>query len=109
MLTSGFLSSVDCRWNPVYQPNGPFFAAPEEGRVQQFQQVVRNQYGLHCTIRQEKGQDISGACGQLVIEHGLSFQQHEKRCNGQSAAGGGTAATGVRDIEELAGVATAAR
>eukprot|EP00775_Hariotina_reticulata_P013488 gene13488-13613_t len=94
-------------WNPVYQPDGPFFAAPKEGRVQQFQQVVRSQYGLHCTIRQEKGQDISGACGQLVIEHGLNSQQHTL-CNGPAAAGSGTAA-GVRDIEELAAVPTATR
>lgn len=106
-LTFEPMSRCSCRWNPVYQPDGPFFSAPEEGRVQQFQQVVRSQYGLHCTIRQEKGQDISGACGQLVIEHGVNSQQHTQ-CNGPAAAGSGTAA-GVRDIEELADVPTAAK
>ncbi|KAF6260598.1 hypothetical protein COO60DRAFT_1269332 [Scenedesmus sp. NREL 46B-D3] len=47
-------------WNPVYQPEGPFFAAPVEGAVEVFQGILRSAYGLHCTIRQEKGQDISG-------------------------------------------------
>jgi hypothetical protein len=50
-------------WNPVYQPDGPFFAAPAEGAVEAFQRILRGSYGLHCTIRQEKGQDISGAAG----------------------------------------------
>jgi adenine C2-methylase RlmN of 23S rRNA A2503 and tRNA A37 len=47
-------------WNPVYQPDGPFFAAPVEGAVEAFQSILRSTYGLHCTIRQEKGQDIAG-------------------------------------------------
>jgi hypothetical protein len=49
-------------WNPVYQPDGPFFAAPVEGAVEAFQSILRSTYGLHCTIRQEKGQDIAGGC-----------------------------------------------
>jgi hypothetical protein len=48
-------------WNPVYQPDGPFFAAPVDGAVEAFQGILRSTYGLHCTIRQEKGQDIAGA------------------------------------------------
>lgn len=35
--------------------------------VTAFQRVLREQYGLHATVRQEKGQDIGGACGQLVL------------------------------------------
>lgn len=38
-------------------------------QVQQFHQILRNDFQIPCTIRQEKGQDISGACGQLVIEY----------------------------------------
>jgi hypothetical protein len=53
-------------WNPVYQPDGPFFAAPAEGAVEAFQRILRGTYGLHCTIRQEKGQDISGVAGSAV-------------------------------------------
>lgn len=40
---------------------------------------------MHCTIRQEKGQEISGACGQLVVDYKS-----------------GTVAKGVADIEEVA-------
>lgn len=58
-------------WNPVLQSDGgPAFAAPGEAVTRAFQAVVRGEYGLHCTVRQEKGQDIAGACGQLVIQHG---------------------------------------
>ncbi|GIL87433.1 hypothetical protein Vretifemale_15543 [Volvox reticuliferus] len=74
-------------WNPIYQPEGPFFEAPVEGNVAAFQGVLRHTYGLHTTIRQEMGQDISGACGQLVIENG--------RAGGCSREAGGT-----RDIED---------
>ncbi|EFJ40175.1 hypothetical protein VOLCADRAFT_108314 [Volvox carteri f. nagariensis] len=82
-------------WNPIYQPEGPFFNAPAEGSVAAFQGVLRHTYGLHTTIRQEMGQDISGACGQLVIESG-----------GAGGGGGGgnggcsREAGGTRDIED---------
>eukprot|EP00879_Flechtneria_rotunda_P005739 GHRR01006040.1.p1 GENE.GHRR01006040.1~~GHRR01006040.1.p1 ORF type:complete len:397 (+),score=116.87 GHRR01006040.1:290-1480(+) len=88
-------------WNPVYSPDGPHYAAPSAGRVQEFQSIVRSQYGIHCTVRQKKGQDIAGACGQLVIQHG----QQGGSCSIEAAAPGG------KDIEELvaaAGPTTAA-
>lgn len=46
-------------WNPVYSPEFAF-EAPGHERTNRFQSIVR-QYGVHCTVRQEKGQDISGA------------------------------------------------
>lgn len=79
-------------WNPVYSPNGPKFAAPSEAALANFQSIIRGQYGISCTIRQEKGQDISGACGQLVIE----VQQDVPR------GGVSEDKRPVRDIEELA-------
>lgn len=45
-------------WNPVYSPEFEF-EAPGHERTELFQSIVR-QYGVHCTVRQEKGQDISG-------------------------------------------------
>ena len=45
-------------WNPVYSPEFDF-EAPGHERTDLFQSIVR-QYGVHCTVRQEKGQDISG-------------------------------------------------
>lgn len=82
-------------WNPVYSPDGPKFAAPSEQALAAFQQVLRGQYGISTTVRQEKGQDISGACGQLVIEMGKA-----KVCGGEADGRGD--ARSVRDIEELA-------
>lgn len=47
-------------WNPVFSPEF-HFKAPGQQRTDAFQSIVR-QYGVHCTVRQEKGQDISGVC-----------------------------------------------
>jgi adenine C2-methylase RlmN of 23S rRNA A2503 and tRNA A37 len=44
----------------VYSPMGPSFAAPPPGAVASFQGIVRGTYGVACTVRQEKGQDIAG-------------------------------------------------
>jgi hypothetical protein len=49
-------------------------------------------YGFTCMLRQELGQDISSACGQLVVDS-------VKKVTGQ-AGGCGTKDT---DIEELMG------
>jgi adenine C2-methylase RlmN of 23S rRNA A2503 and tRNA A37 len=35
--------------------------------VKKFQKVLRGTYNIRTTVRQEMGQDISGACGQLVV------------------------------------------
>lgn len=34
-----------------------------------FRAILREEYATPCTIRQEKGSDIAGACGQLAIDH----------------------------------------
>ena len=49
-------TSVDA----LYQPTPPL-------GLLHFQKVLREQFGLHATVRQEMGQDIGGACGQLVL------------------------------------------
>lgn len=46
-------------WNPVYSPDISF-DAPGAERVVAFQRIVREEYGVFCTVRQEMGQDISG-------------------------------------------------
>ncbi|KAK1300944.1 hypothetical protein QJS10_CPB13g00531 [Acorus calamus] len=35
--------------------------------VKSFQKILRGTYNIRTTIRQQMGQDISGACGQLVV------------------------------------------
>ena len=55
-------------WNPVYSPEFEF-KAPGRQRTDLFQSIVR-QYGVHSTVRQEKGQDISGTSSSLAtVEH----------------------------------------
>ena len=34
--------------------------APGHNRTSEFHKIVREEYGLPCTVRQEKGQDIAG-------------------------------------------------
>ncbi|CAL5227047.1 g9945 [Coccomyxa viridis] len=75
-------------WNPVYSPSMQL-EAPGSERVADFQRIVREQYGIFCTVRQEMGQDISGACGQLVVEQT------------QGGCGGGALSQKQADIEEL--------
>lgn len=74
-------------WNPVYSPDFSY-EAPGDERTSVFHKIVREEYGLPCTVRQEKGQDIAGACGQLVVENG----------SGSKCATGG----GLADLEDLA-------
>lgn len=56
-------------WNPILSPGGDF-AAPAQGALDVFFDILRSEYRLATTVRQEKGQDIAGACGQLVIDRG---------------------------------------
>lgn len=70
------------------------FAAPEEGATAAFHSILRYQYGVNCTIRAEKGQDISGACGQLVLEHGGA-------AGGGGGACGSKSGGGLADLEDL--------
>lgn len=55
-------------WNPTYVTGDIDFKAPAQDSVVKFQQIVRQVYGISCTIRQEKGQDVNAACGMLVIK-----------------------------------------
>jgi adenine C2-methylase RlmN of 23S rRNA A2503 and tRNA A37 len=72
-------------WNPVLSPD-MHFGAPGLEQVRKFQKVLRQDFGIACTVRQEKGQEILGACGQLVV---------------QTKSGPG-AIKGLADIEEVA-------
>lgn len=41
---------------------------PDDEQVQRFHQICSSEpYSLHTRVRQEKGQDIAGACGQLAL------------------------------------------
>ena len=85
-------------WNPIYSPESAKmgFAAPTQGALEEFLGIVRGaEYSVFSTVRQEKGQDISGACGQLVI------QTSGDKLKPATGPGSGCS-NGIRDIEELA-------
>jgi adenine C2-methylase RlmN of 23S rRNA A2503 and tRNA A37 len=88
-------------WNPILSP-GMDFKAPVTGATAAFQRILKEEYGLPSTLRQEKGQDVSAACGQLVLEHG-------GRGGGtNNISGGGCSGKGVADVEDLKPTARAA-
>lgn len=43
------------------------FGTSSEQRVIRFQKILRSNYNIRTTVRKQMGQDISGACGQLVV------------------------------------------
>lgn len=43
------------------------FRSSSEQNVSSFQKILRGTYNIRTTIRKQMGQDISGACGQLVV------------------------------------------
>ncbi|KAF5731852.1 radical SAM domain-containing family protein [Tripterygium wilfordii] len=43
------------------------FKTSVEMRVVMFQKILRGTYNIRTTVRKQMGQDISGACGQLVV------------------------------------------
>ncbi|KAL6964108.1 hypothetical protein U1Q18_035163 [Sarracenia purpurea var. burkii] len=43
------------------------FRTSSEQKVTKFQRILRGSYNIRTTIRKQMGQDISGACGQLVV------------------------------------------
>jgi len=78
-------------WNPVYSPDISF-EAPGPERLDEFHRVVRS-HNIICTVRKEMGQEIEGACGQLVVQ------------SGQQGRGGAKVRAGCsrdsKDIEEI--------
>lgn len=63
------------------------FRTSNEQKVSNFQKILRGNYGIRTTIRKEMGQDISGACGQLVVN------QPDKKSLGNAGV--------LTDIEDL--------
>ena len=43
------------------------FRTSSDQRVSEFQKILRGTYNIRTTVRKQMGQDISGACGQLVV------------------------------------------
>jgi len=76
-------------WNPILSPGFPY-EAPPAGEIDEFLRILCIEYGLLATVRQEKGQDVGAACGQLVISSG-----------GGSGGGERMNGDGGKEIEDL--------
>ena len=61
-LLNGIKSKVNLIYFNPY--GGTEYKRPEEKQMKAFQEYL-TKHGLHCTIRESKGLDISAACGQL--------------------------------------------
>jgi hypothetical protein len=89
------LQGLDVVLNVIpYNPTSVIraFEAPAEGAVQAFLAVVRS-YGVVCMLRQELGQDIDGACGQLVIKSAGIQKPGKGSCEEEN--------NNVQDVEDL--------
>lgn len=53
-------------YNPTDVPYD--YKPPAAETTRQFVDIIRNTYNVHTLLRQELGQDISSACGQLVLD-----------------------------------------
>ena len=90
-------------WNVTAAVESMGYKAPAGSSVVEFQRVVQAG-GLWCSVRQEMGQDVDGACGQLAL---LSRQADAITAAaagtalGSGSGGGGGGA--VRDIEDTWG------
>ncbi len=63
------LHDIDCTLNviPLNPTNGYGGAPSDHAAVHRFRDILHNEYGIRCTIRQRRGIDIAAGCGQLAI------------------------------------------
>jgi hypothetical protein len=74
-----------------YNPTNasPEYKAPKAERLHQFHQIMYKEYGIATTVRVTMGQDVDGACGQLVLNSKAKREQQQNATNG------------VKDIEDV--------
>jgi len=76
------------------------YKAPSKSVQEEFVRILK-QYNLLTTVRQEMGQDIAGACGQLAIK---TVSASGSSCSSDCGAGGSPEVPvtgGVGDIEDI--------
>lgn len=52
-------------FNPIGSRSS--YKTSDDQSVTKFQKILRGTYNIRTTVRKQMGQDISGACGQLVV------------------------------------------
>lgn len=77
---------------------------PDMEDIQAMNMILREEYGMTTTVRQEMGSDIAGACGQLAISvKGKKLSSMEKEKTLDEDEDGEESIPGIRDIEEMLG------
>jgi len=71
------------------------FVPPTNESLNEFEQIIKHEYNLLVTIRRTMGQDIDGACGQLVVKKNQSACSDD--CSSDSPK-----KNNISDIEDLA-------
>lgn len=63
------LHDIDCTLNVIpLNPTDGYAGAPsDQTAVHRFRDILHNEYGIRCTIRQRRGIDIAAGCGQLAV------------------------------------------
>jgi adenine C2-methylase RlmN of 23S rRNA A2503 and tRNA A37 len=93
MLTGKNVTINLIPWNPILSPGMPF-TEPRGGGIGEFARILKEEYALATTVRQEKGQDVEAACGQLVVLYNEGGGGSVgKRVDGTS--------NGIKDLEDL--------
>ena len=92
-------------YNPTAVPYD--YKPPEQEVVDMFNKVVRS-YGVRTIQRQELGQDIDGACGQLVVKNGGNGEVGETM-GAPIPPRGTNGACGEADLEDISGKSSKAK
>ena len=63
------LQDIDCTLNVIpLNPTDGYGGAPSaQPAVERFRDILHNEFGIRCTIRQRRGIDIDAGCGQLAV------------------------------------------
>ncbi|KAJ3032768.1 sorting nexin, partial [Rhizophlyctis rosea] len=87
-------------YNPTDVPHD--YHPPTTEAKTTFVDIVRNEYGVHTLLRQTLGQDVSSACGQLVIDSQKNVKGSGCESEGKHVKAK-TSSNGVADLEDLMG------
>ncbi|KAJ3351264.1 hypothetical protein GGF32_004400 [Allomyces javanicus] len=93
-------------YNPT--ETGRQYVPPTHEDVSEFETICRQEYGLRTTVRRTMGQDIDGACGQLVVKEQRKGRAAKKLAAAAAAAAAAASSSSscsdrpTVDVEDLA-------
>ncbi|KAJ3369816.1 hypothetical protein GGF31_004887 [Allomyces arbusculus] len=93
-------------YNPT--ETGRQYVPPTHEDVAEFETICRQEYGLRTTVRRTMGQDIDGACGQLVVKEQRKGRIAKKLAAAAVASSKSCSDRPSVDVEDLAAAPAAA-